>query len=153
MAQPRSASTSQRSEGPVCATKAPAATVLRPLPFDAVQLSAAGHLGSWQDSNRTATIPHCITSVEASGAVDNFRRLVGESDAGFKGFWFQDSDLYKTLEAVGWESGRTGEGPWSDYLEEVGRLLEKVQSRDGYLNTWVQGADVGGPVGEAGVEP
>ncbi|WP_336855516.1 glycoside hydrolase family 127 protein [Sinomonas albida] len=138
VAAPRLATSDQQFQGPVGATASGRYT-LRPLPFDAVRLSGAGHLGAWQELNRTATIPHCIASVEASGGLDNFRRLIGESDTGFKGYRFQDSDLYKTIEAVGWESGRTGEAPWSDYLAEVGRLLDKVQEPDGYLNTWVQG--------------
>jgi DUF1680 family protein len=130
----------QSSNGPVGATASSSYT-LRPLPFTAVRLSPEGHLGAWQELNRRATIPHCMANVESSGAVNNFRRLVGESEADFKGFWFQDTDLYKTLEAVGWEAGRTGEEQWADYIRDMGALLEKVQLPDGYLNTWVQGVE------------
>ena len=128
--------------GPVGAT-ASGHYALRPLAFDSVRLSPEGHLGSWQELNRTATIPHCIANVESSGALDNFRRLVGESDAPFRGFWFQDTDLYKTLEAVGWEAGRRADPQWEEYLAAMGELLAKVQEPDGYLNTWVQGVEPG----------
>lgn len=132
----------KHGEGPVGAT-ALGRYALRPLPFDAVRFTTEGHLGGWQELNRRATIPHCIANVDSSGALDNFRRLAGESDAEFKGYWFQDTDLYKTIEAIGWEAGRTGAGPWHEYLTRMGELLEEVQLPDGYLNTWVQGVDPG----------
>lgn len=128
--------------GPVGATTS-GHYALRPLAFDSVQLRPEGHLGSWQELNRTSTIPHCIDNLESSGALDNFRRLVGESDAAFRGFWFQDSDLYKTLEAVGWEAGRQADPRWEEYVASMGELLAKVQEPDGYLNTWVQGVEPG----------
>lgn len=139
---PRRSAGSETAAGPVGATPS-GHYALRPLAFDSVRLRPEGHLGSWQELNRTATIPHCIANVESSGALDNFRRLVGESDAAFHGFWFQDTDLYKTLEAVGWESGRHADQRWEEYLASMGELLAKVQEPDGYLNTWVQGVEPG----------
>ena len=65
-------------------------------------------LGAWQLRNAAATIPHCIAQLEEAGNLDNFRRLIGESTAEWRGFWFADSDLYKTIEAVAWEIARTG---------------------------------------------
>lgn len=128
------------SAGPVAATET-GRYALRPLPFDAARLSEEGQLGAWQELNRRSTIPHCIDNVETSGALDNFRRLAGESEAKFRGYWFQDTDVYKTLEAVGWEAGRGPDPHWDEYLETIGRLLAKVQEPDGYLNTWVQGVE------------
>jgi uncharacterized protein len=75
----------------------------RPVPLGAVTLGP-GMLGDWQRLNRTATIPHCLDRLESTGVLDNLRRLVGESDAPFRGPLFADSDLYKTLEAIGWEA-------------------------------------------------
>jgi len=100
-------------------------------------------LGRWQERNAAATIPHCVDQVERSGAVENFRRLARAGSDGpqgpFKGPWFADSDLYKTLEAIGWEAGRSGTDRWAGLLSEVADLLERVQDPDGYLNTFVQG--------------
>ena len=70
----------------------------------------------WADRraiNRDRTIPHGFAHLEASGALDNFRNAArgtglyvgGNDDAGAT-FPFLDSDVYKWLEAVGWELGR-----------------------------------------------
>ena len=58
----------------------------------------------------------------------------------FRGMFFTDSDVYKTLEAVAWSASS------GDQAEEVvarGQalvdLIAKVQDEDGYLNSFVQG--------------
>ncbi|ALO68125.1 hypothetical protein AS189_18530 [Arthrobacter alpinus] len=124
--------------GPTGLTRSSNAAVL-PLPRGNVHFSDSGFLGSWQELNRAATIPHCIQQIEASGAVDNFRRLIGESLSSFRGPPFADSDVYKTLEAIAWEIGRTGTSDYDVFVDEVVSLLGRAQAEDGYLNTWVQG--------------
>ena len=42
---------------------------------------------------------------------------------------FADSDLYKVLEAVGWERG------WSALVDDAVALLREAQDEDGYLNS------------------
>jgi uncharacterized protein len=128
------------AQGPVGAT-ASGHYALRPLPFKAVKLSGEGHLGAWQNLNSRATIPHCIENLESSGAMDNLRRLTGESGAPFRGFWFQDTDIHKTLEAVAWEIGRSGGPQGKEFLEAAGQLLAKAQEDDGYLNSFIQGVE------------
>ncbi len=113
--------------------------VQRPLDLRAVRLDPNGRLGAWQDLNAAATIPHCIDQLEASGVLDNFRRLVSESDADFRGFVFADSDLYKVIEAVAWEIGRSGTDRWNAWLDEVIGLVARVQDDSGYVMTWIQG--------------
>ncbi|MGP3964878.1 glycoside hydrolase family 127 protein [Nonomuraea sp. 3N208] len=110
--------------------------MLRPL---TARLSPHGVLGAWQQRNAEATIPHCITQLEASGVLDNFRRVVGESGAAYRGFVFADSDLYKVIEAVAWEIGRSGTNRWDAWLDEVIGLVGRVQDSTGYVMTWIQG--------------
>ncbi|GAA2513391.1 hypothetical protein Ahu01nite_061340 [Winogradskya humida] len=113
---------------------------LTPLPSPAARLAPGSFLGAWQQLNADATIGHCVDNLETSGVLANFRRLVeGGPQGAFQGFWFADSDLYKTLEAVGWEIGRSGTDRWAQLLDDVAGLLERVQEPDGYLNTYVQG--------------
>jgi uncharacterized protein len=113
--------------------------VLRPLDFRAVELDDDGMLGAWQALSRSGTIDHCIAQLQASGNLDNFRRLVGSSTADYRGFWFADSDIYKVLEAVGWETGRAGDAGWEAFTGSTIELLRSAQEPDGYLNSWIQG--------------
>ncbi|MET7280611.1 beta-L-arabinofuranosidase domain-containing protein [Kribbella sp. NPDC005582] len=124
--------------GPAVPRRAP---YVAPLPLSAVRLDPASLLGRWQELNAAATIPHCLENIRRTGVIDNFSRLTEKPPPGkFRGFWFADSDLYKTLEAIGWEIGRSGTDQWADVLSEVADLLERVQESDGYLNSYVQGS-------------
>ncbi|MFI5707144.1 glycoside hydrolase family 127 protein [Kribbella sp. NPDC051620] len=109
------------------------------MPLDAVRLDAESLLGRRQEVNAAGTIPHCVDNLGRTGVIANFQRLVGDVPGEFRGFWFADSDLYKTLEAIGWEMARTGTDRWDGLLSEVADLLEQVQTPNGYLNTRVQG--------------
>src|SRR5665647_1485948 len=66
--------------GTLAAPAVPRADVAahRPLDLRAVRLTPSGPLGAWQERNAAATIPHCIEQLEASGVIDNLRRVVGD---------------------------------------------------------------------------
>ncbi|GAB3805394.1 glycoside hydrolase family 127 protein [Micromonospora zhanjiangensis] len=121
--------------GPAAPTPSALAT-LHPLPLSAVRLHPDGLLGGWQERNATATLPHCVDRIGAHGNLANLRRVTGDVDTEFAGMWFADTDVYKTLEAVAWETGRTGGS--SEFLTDVAALLEKAQEPDGYLNSYYQ---------------
>lgn len=127
----------------LAAPAAPArAAARRPLDLRRVRLNG-GFVGDWQQVNREGTLPHCIERMETSGVVDNLRRLVGESDAPFRGPLFADSDLYKTLEAIGWEATRGDVSELLPFVDESVRLLAAVQEEDGYLDSYYQGPHAG----------
>jgi DUF1680 family protein len=117
-------------------------TIRRPLDIRRVRL-AGGFIGDWQRTNREGTIPHCIERLESSGVIDNLRRLVSESDAPFRGPLFADSDLYKTLEAIGWEATRGDVTEFLPFVDGSVRLLAAVQDEDGYLDSFYQGPHAG----------
>ena len=106
----------------------------RPLGHDAVRLDPGSWLGAWQVLNRTATIPHCVEELAESGSLDNLRRKTGEFGGSRRGMWFSDSDVYKTLEGIGWELD-SGDELRSDSTALVD-LVAKAQDEDGYLHSW-----------------
>ncbi|HKZ92462.1 MAG TPA: beta-L-arabinofuranosidase domain-containing protein, partial [Candidatus Limnocylindrales bacterium] len=104
--------------------------------------------GLWADRiaiNRDRTIGHGLAQLEASGALGNFRNAArgtglyvgGQDDAGTV-FPFLDSDVYKWLEAVGWELGRAPDPELGMAASAVVDLVAAAQRPDGYLNTYVQ---------------
>lgn len=126
-------------ETPLVASASPRkCPTLSPFGVDQVTI-LDGPLARWQSVNAEATIPHCIAMLEESGVLDNFRRVVGESGKEFRGFWFADSDLYKVIEAVAWEIGRTGTKSFDAWLDDVISLVRRVQEPSGYVMTWIQG--------------
>jgi DUF1680 family protein len=122
--------------GPVHPTAA-ARVALRPLDLNDVTFAAESLLGGWQRRNADATLPHCVEQIEASGAMDNLRRVTGEVDGDFANMWFADSDVHKTLEAAAWQLGHTpDDADLRAFLDSSAALLAKAQGEDGYLNSY-----------------
>lgn len=132
--------------GPETATVAPVAphsterVTFSPLGLDAVTFDPDGMLGSWQQTNRSASLQHCITQLEESGALPNMRAAAktqeGRSSFNFTGFHFADSDIYKVLEALGWEYGRSDISGFLPFVDQTVELLVRAQQEDGYLNSF-----------------
>ncbi len=60
---------------------------------------------------------------------------------GYRGPVFMDTDIYKTLEAIGWELARDTEHPepaLAAFAANTIGLLAQAQQPDGYLNSYVQ---------------
>ena len=97
---------------------------------------AGGLLRQWQRRNVAASLPLALRQLEDAGNLDNVRlaikadRAAGRDQGGgrrpvgvgpvdplpgtgYRGPVFMDSDIYKTLEAIGWElaHGRHPENP------------------------------------------
>lgn len=125
----------QPKSGPVTdMTKSPCAA-LRPVPLTSVQLQDT----FWKpriDCNRNVTIPAQLKQCEETGRVDNFRRASGKKQGEFQGIFFNDSDVYKWLEAA---SFSLATHPDPQLEAEVDTIISEVaaaQQPDGYLNTY-----------------
>lgn len=95
-----------------------------------------GFWGALQETNARATLQHCLDWMEQLGWLGNFDRVAEGVTGGYRPGWqFSDSEVYKLLEALAWEHGRTGD-PAVDAL--LGKVVDRVaaaQDEDGYLNT------------------
>ncbi|MCL2586451.1 MAG: glycoside hydrolase family 127 protein [Streptosporangiales bacterium] len=104
----------------------------------------AGLLGDWQRRNAEASLPLALTQLEDAGNLDNVRLAIRADGGapgtdGYRGPVFMDSDIYKTLEAIGWELGRSPGNPaLTAFTGDVIELLRQAQRSDGYLNSWFQ---------------
>ena len=135
-------------EGPVKPTGT-AIGRLHPLGLGEIVLAAGHELGDWQRRNSTKTLPHCIDRVVASGAVRNLERVAQGrgGEVPHEGMHFSDSDVYKVLEAVAWDSRRGLSGGVEDFAEEGAAVVARAQ-RPGRLPQLL----VPGPAPRAGLE-
>jgi uncharacterized protein len=68
--------------------------------------------------------------------VANFERAVDGTIAGnHQGMMFADSDVYKLMEAMAWEVGRSGSADADDRIRGLTEIIGAAQESDGYLNT------------------
>jgi hypothetical protein len=134
--QVSSADAIPQARGPVSPTPG-AAVAHRPLAGQAARLDT-GLLRDWQRRNRAASLPLALRQMEAAGNLGNLRLAIAGAREGYRGPVFMDSDIYKTLEAVGWELGGGGDQELADFAQETTALLEKAQQQDGYLNSAIQ---------------
>ncbi|QFY10439.1 glycoside hydrolase family 127 protein [Nonomuraea phyllanthi] len=111
--------------------------VWRPVGIRDVDITG-GPFARWQRINHEASIPLGLEQMESSGALPNLRRAGGEGEGPFQGYRFQDSDLYKQLEAIAWEHVRAPESGYARFADEAAAVLSKAQRADGYLNSHYQ---------------
>ncbi len=108
---------------------------LRPVPVDAVTFSDA----FWAPRlarTRAVTLPAQYALLENTGRLDNFRRAAGALAAPFRGYFFNDSDVYKWLEGALWALAASDAPELMQQVETVIALILAAQGPDGYLNTY-----------------
>ncbi|WP_081687710.1 beta-L-arabinofuranosidase domain-containing protein [Glycomyces tenuis] len=97
---------------------------------------SGGFWGRLQETNAHATLRHCLEWMERLGWIANFDRVAdGDTGGPRPGWQFSDSELYKLVEALAWEYGRTGEAWANETLEALTGRIAAAQDDDGYLNT------------------
>jgi uncharacterized protein len=77
-----------------------------------------------------------IADAEPSYAIKNFKVAAGELEGEFGGMVFQDSDLAKWLEAVGYSLAIHPDKKLEQMADSVIDLIGKAQMDDGYINTY-----------------
>ncbi|MGF7035985.1 DUF1680 family protein [Paenibacillus mucilaginosus] len=85
-----------------------------------------------------------IPGAEPSYAIRNFRIAAGLEEGEFGGMVFQDSDVAKWLEAVGYSLANHPDPELERTADEVIELIAKAQHENGYLNTYYTIKEPGG---------
>lgn len=95
------------------------------------------------DNAKQVSIPYMwnalndnISDIPPSHCIKNFRIAAGLEEGDFKGFIFQDSDLYKWIEAVAFALEGDRDERLERTVDEAIDLIEKAQLKDGYINTY-----------------
>lgn len=123
--------TTPSSPSPVAPTRG----ALRPLGLTEVRITG-GFWGDRQHVNGTVSIDHCDRWEKRVGWIENFRAVVDGTIAECRtGREFSDSDVYKLIEAMAWEVGRTADRRLDARIRELSGLIGAVQQPDGYLST------------------
>lgn len=95
-----------------------------------------GFWGHRQATNGDATLQHCYDWMERLGWLANFDRVADGTTGGHRPGWqFSDSEVYKLLEALAWETGRSPNPRLERMWEPLVQRIASAQDEDGYLNT------------------
>jgi DUF1680 family protein len=90
-----------------------------------------------RETTRRETIREQLILCESTGRIDNFRRASGRKQiARHQGLVFNDSDVYKTLEAAGYALLEGVDAALEELIEGTIDEIAAAQQPDGYLNTY-----------------
>lgn len=121
--------------GPVVDTWRSPYSRLRPLGVAAVTLED-NFWAPRRAMNRTVTLPAQYRLCVETGRLENFRRAAGRADGPFQGRVFNDSDVYKWLEAACWTLATEHDAALRAHVDAVIALVAAAQDADGYLDTY-----------------
>lgn len=89
------------------------------------------------------TLEACVAQTEIkTPRIRNFRKIVEKTGERHEGIYYDDSDVYKALEAIAYSlnnfPGKNLEATADRWID----LISAAQLPDGYLNTWYQLGDI-----------
>ena len=114
---------------------------ISPVPFTSVSIEQETFWGQRLQASRDVTIPLAFSKCESEGRYKNFeiaaRQLKGEdtSDIKVKGFSFDDTDVYKTIEGASYLLQTYPDKKLKAYIDSVLAIVASAQEADGYLYT------------------
>jgi uncharacterized protein len=85
------------------------------------------------DINRRVTIPHIMRQNEETGRVDNFRKAAGRMPGAYSGRRFNDTDVYKIIEAASYSLKAKPDPALDKKVDDLVALIAASQQPDGYL--------------------
>jgi len=109
--------------------------LLRPVPVQAVRLED----DFWAprlETLRKVTLPSQYRICEETGRLFNFRRAAGKEKGDFQGYFFNDSDVYKWIEAVAFALAYEQDEKLWNLAQGLIEDIVAAQDPEGYLNTY-----------------
>lgn len=107
-----------------------------PVPFYKVKIND----DFWQPRIKAlseVTIPFCLDQCcHQTGRVDNFAIAAGAMEGEWKGIFYDDSDLYKTLEGAAYSLRNNPDPVLEAQVDSIIALIAGAQQDDGYINTY-----------------
>jgi DUF1680 family protein len=107
---------------------------ITPVPFTAVEFTD----GFWSrriDINRRVTLPHNFHECETTGRIDNFVFAAGLKKGNYKGYQFNDSDVYKVIEGASYSLLAHSDKTLERTIDSIAVFIATAQDSDGYLYT------------------
>ncbi len=114
---------------------------INPVPFTDVSIQQGTFWGQRLEASREVTIPLAFSKCESEGRYTNFevasRHLKGEdtSNVRVKGYSFDDTDVYKTIEGASYLLQTYPDKELEAYIDSVLLIVASAQEEDGYLYT------------------
>lgn len=111
-------------------------TPVRPVKFSDVIINDA----FWKpklDLVATATLQACIMQTEEkTGRIRNFEKVARGRNEAFEGIFYDDSDVYKALEAIAYSLKNRPNPALEQKADQWIKKIAAAQQPDGYLNTY-----------------
>ncbi|MEM0027133.1 MAG: glycoside hydrolase family 127 protein [Ignisphaera sp.] len=111
---------------------------LCPVPLNRVKVSD----GFWRQKLELlakVVLKHQFSMLEDTGRLENFRRASGKGVGGYVGrFWFNDSDVYKVIEASAYALVHVYDNELYNLVTQAIEDVVSAQMPNGYLNTFIQ---------------
>ena len=107
---------------------------VKPIPFTDVSIKDR----FWTPrlvTTRLVSIPYCFEKCEETGRIDNFAIAGGLMEGKYRGALYNDSDLYKVIEAAAYSLSVHPDPKLERYVDEVVAKIAAAQEPDGYLST------------------
>jgi DUF1680 family protein len=105
---------------------------IRAVPMTAVKIDD----GFWApklEVNRTVTTPHILKENDDTGRVANFEKAARKKTGPYEGRRFNDTDVFKIIEAASYSLALVPDPRLSTKLDELIQLIVESQEKDGYL--------------------
>ncbi len=117
---------------------------LTPVPFTDVTFTD-GFWGERLAAVRDATLKANLHQCEITGRLDNLAIAARQKQGLYKGYFFNDSDVYKAIEGAAYVLATMPDGPGKAaldrQLDDVIGTIAAAQQPDGYINSYFQTKD------------